>query len=159
QARTGVETKLCTVAGLDSETDMVRGDGKIIMLGISYRDRAYTAIVKSFVAGLENVEEDLQALARKYIPEVMDKRNITWEIELVDTPADTVIQCLKRLHGWKPDWVSIWNMDFDYKKMQEALDDAGIDIAKVFSDPSVPDRFKFFHWHQGSLVKRTEDGK
>lgn len=159
QARTGVETKLCTVAGLDSETDMVRGDGKIIMLGISYKDKAYTAVVKSFVEGIENVEEELQALARKYIPEVMDKRNITWEIELVDTPADTVIQCFKRLHQWKPDWVSVWNLEFDYMKMQEALDDAGIDIAQVFSDPSVPDRFKFFHWQKGSMVKRTEDGK
>ena len=159
QEKKGVQVKLCTVAGLDSETDMVRGDGKIIMLGVTYKDRAYTAVVKSFVEGLVNIEEDLQALARKYIPEVMDKRQIKWEIEIVDTPADTVIQCFKRLHEWKPDWVSVWNLDFDYHKMKEALEDGNIDIAQVFSDPSVPDRFKFFHWHQGSMVKKTEDGK
>lgn len=159
QEKAGVPVKLSTVAGLDSETDMVRGDGKIIMLGISYKDKAYTAVVESFVEGIPNVQEELHKLAWKYIPDVMKERQINWEIDIVKRPSDCVIECFKRLHQWMPDWVSIWNMEFDYEKMKEALEDDNIPLASVFSAPEVPKEFKFFYWNKGSMVKRTEDGK
>ena len=64
-----------------------------------------------------------------------------------------VVACFNKAHEWKPDFVSIWNLDFDITKVTSALKNGGLDPADVFSDPSVPKEFKFFHYKQGSKQK------
>lgn len=155
----GFTPSQATVAGLDTETDVIHGHGDILMTGISYKNKAFTAVVKSFVRNIPNPIEELHKLARQYIPDLMKERGIEWEIVLVDTPGESVKLAAEKLHEWQPDWVSIWNIDFDVPVMEKALAADGLYPADVFSDPSVPREFRSFFYRKGPNQKRTDEGK
>lgn len=148
-----------TAAPFDTETDVLHGTGEIIMGTLSFGTRIVTAIKRSFVAGHSDVENQLQKLLIKYLGSYVEKRGIQWEIIFVDTQADIVVECYKRAHAWQPDFISIWNIDFDMSKMLAALDQAGLNPANVFSDPAVPQQFRHFRYKQGPKQKVTASGK
>lgn len=162
-----------SMAATDTETDVIRGTNEIQMQTISMGSQIFTAIQKSFVAGYSNVEERLQQLLVKYlsaaempdkngevkIVNVLEQRKIQWEIKLVDTEADVVTAVIQKAHEWSPDWLAIWNIDFDIPRMVAALDKRGINVADVFSDPRVPAKYRFFEYKQGTKKKVTASGK
>lgn len=148
-----------TVAVYDIETDVIRGTKEIIMATISFKDRVFTAIHKDHVKGHYGVEEKLDKLLTKYLSEYIVSRNVKWEVKIVETPADCVIQCIKKAHEWQPDFLAIWNIDFDIPTSVAALQKVGIDPATVFSDPIVPKKYQYFDYKQGSKQKVTASGK
>lgn len=148
-----------TRAAFDTEKDMVKGHGKINMATLSFGDRVYTAIDKDFFEGYTGVIERLHKKLNEHLGSYVKKRNITWEVELVEDDAQVVLNCLKKIHEWKPDWTAIWNMNFDIPLMEKTLIDKGINPAHVYSDPSVEDEYKFYRYKQGPNKKKTESGK
>lgn len=146
------------VAVFDIETDVLNGTELPIMMSLTFKDRAYIAIVKDFVGGLMYVEDRVKSAFTKYLGEYEEKRNIKLEVQLVDTAGQAIIETFKRAHEWKPDFVSIWNIDFDIPRCVMALEKEGIDPAMVFSDPKVPDRYKFFRYKKGNTQKKTASG-
>lgn len=148
-----------SVACFDTETDVVHGTEKVIMGTLSYKDRVYTAIDRSYFDGYSDVLPRLEEAMQKYLGEIVKKRNINWVVEIVDTEVDIIRECLKRAHEWKPDFFAIWNMDFDIPKMVTALENAGVDPKDVFSDPSVPPEYRFFEYKRGPKQKVTASGK
>lgn len=162
-----------SMAAFDVETDVVHGTGEITMATLSFGSRVFTAVQKSFVSGQANVIERLQEKLVQYLgkmtsskegkPEtVVDfitKRKIQWEVILVDSEIDVIKQAFARAHEWKPDFVAIWNIDFDMPKMLKAMEKAGVDPKDIFSDPSVPPKYRHFRYKQGSKQKVTASGK
>jgi len=148
-----------SVAVYDIETDVVNGTGDIIMATLSFKDRVFTAINKSFLNGLTNVNERLNKLMTKYLGEYVEKRKINWEVVFVDHESDIVTECFKRAHEWKPDFVAIWNINFDMPKTIWALEKVGIDPKDVFSDPAIPAKYRHFKYRQGPKQKVTASGK
>ena len=148
-----------SVAVYDTETDMVNGTEEIIMATLSYKDKVLTVINKSFLTGYADVENRLQKLLIKYLGKYVEDRKIKWEIKLVDREADVVVECFVRAHSLKPDFVAIWNMNFDIPKSIKALEKANIDPKNVFSDPSVPDQYKNFEYKKGIVKKVAASGK
>lgn len=151
---------LYSVACFDVETDVLHGTDRIIMATLSFKDRVVTAIDQDYLKGYSsNVVEQLHKKLNKYIGEYIEKRNIKWEVEIVDSEAKIIMECFKRAHQWKPDFVAIWNITFDMNKILSALQKADIDPKDVFSDPSVPAPYRFFRFKQGSNQKVTASGK
>jgi hypothetical protein len=148
-----------TEAAFDVETDTIRGTDEIIMATLSYGSRVITCIQKSFVEGYADVENQLRTRLIKYLGPYVEKRKINWEVKFVDREVDIVIECFKKAHEWEPDFVAIWNIDFDLTKMLKALERAGIEPKNVFCDPSVPEKYKFFKYEQGNKQKVTASGK
>lgn len=147
-----------SVSTFDVETDVVNGTEEIIMATLACKNRVVTAIQRSFFDGYSDVEARLKEGIDQYLGEFMKERNIQWEILLVDNEAEIVIECFKRAHVWKPDFVAIWNIDFDIQKVLRALDHYKIDPADVFSDPMVPKKYRFFKYKQGKKQKVTASG-
>lgn len=147
-----------TMAATDTETDMIHGTEEIIMQTISFKDRVFTAIKASFVKGLLDVENELQRLLRKYLADDVKNRNITWEVAIVETAADIVLAIAEKAHLWSPDFLAIWNIEFDMNKMLEALQQGGYDPADVFSDPKVPRDYRHFTFKLGPAQKIKSDG-
>lgn len=151
-----------TLAGGDIETNVYEShnDGQIICMSVTFKDRVYLAYLKHWVSDLKDpIKETLEELER--IPELVTlkkARNLNIEIEVVETPADIIIQCMRRLHQWKPDFFGFWNINFDMSKILKTLDDAGINPADVFSDPSVPHQFKNFHYKEDQAMQVTASG-
>lgn len=144
------------VASLDTETSMI--NGSILMANVCFQNKAYTAVVRSFTKGDPNFIEKCHAKAMEVMGDEMTAKKLDWEIEIVETPGQAVVRTIMQLHKWRPDFVSIWNMNFDIPKMVEALTREGYDPAQVFSDPSVPDNFKFFSYREGSATRKNQAG-
>ena len=149
-----------SLAVMDFETDCINGTGLIISGVISMRDKLHIAVTKDFLGPhATNAEEKIRATIVKYLGKFITERNITITVDIVKRPADVVISLFKRAHQWKPDVLGFWNISFDINKVIQALEVANINPAMVFSDPSVPDEFKYFKWNQANPVKVTASGK
>lgn len=148
-----------SVTMLDTETDMVRGTGEIIMLTIAEGPKVYSYIQSSFLKTTLNPEQDLQAAFHFYLGEYKAKRNIDYKVFLCKDAAEVVTKSLAQLHLWRPDIVAIWNMNFDIPKMLAELKNAGLDAGDYWSDPSVPKDFREVTYREGSSQKVTQAGK
>jgi hypothetical protein len=162
-----------SVACFDTEKDVVYGTEEINMATLSFGKKVFTAVQKSFVEGLSNVQERAHDTFKKYLSaidmkdkkgepitvDVIEKRGLQWELVIVDREIDVIVECMKKAHEWKPDFVAIWNIDFDMQMMIKACERAGYDPAHIFSDPSVPPAFRHFKYKQGQKQKKTASGK
>lgn len=152
-----IDSKGMTVAGLDIETDMVWGTEEVIITNIAMRGKAYTAVTEKFIRGHHNFIETTKELAKKLVPK--DVENLDWEIEIVETPAIACIKVIEKAHQWSPDFISIWNMNFDIPKIIDTLLKEGYEPEQIFSDPRVPPEFRFYRYIEGPSIKVTHDGR
>ncbi len=144
-----------SVAVFDTETDEINGTKEIIMATISFKEKVFTCIKKSFLKGYTDVENRIQNLLQKYLSDVVDKRNIKLELSIVDTEIDIVKQTISKAHLWSPDFLAVWNIEFDMDKIIAACDRAKVDIKDIMSDPSVPEEYKSFKFKKGASKKIT----
>lgn len=152
-----------SVAVLDLETDVgdgrrdIYGFGDIISGSLTMKNRAFLVYTKKFLAA--NSDGALQEAFEKYLGKYKKDRNIELETLQVENDTQVVIELLKRAHAWGPDFVSIWNINFDLPKMIRTLERDGIDPARHFSDPSVPKEFQYCNYIEGAPNRVTDDGK
>lgn len=150
---------LNTVAGGDIETDVVEGTDNIICMSVSHKENVRLVYWKHWVRDITDPVGETLREAKRLIPELIEERNLNIEVLVVDTPGQVVMACIDKLHEWKPDWFAFWNMDFDMSKIIRQLDKENISLSAVFSDPSVPDKYKFFDYRKGPTQKVTASGK
>lgn len=167
-----------TLSCFDTEKDVVNGTNEINMATLSMGGRVFTAVQRSFVEGLTDVENQAHAAFKKYLGafekvvknkqtgeeevitvDLIQERGLNWEFELVDNEIDILIRCFAKAHEWMPDYVSVWNIDFDMPLMLKACERARLDPKDLFCDPKVPQRFRHFRYKQGKKQKKTASGK
>lgn len=151
------------VSVLDIETDVVNEQYKNepLMASLSFKDRSYTFVVRRFFPGEKDADiiRKLHETAHKHIGEVINDRKLKMEYELVDHPADGFVKLFAKAHEWKPDWITGWNvLDFDYQVITACLEKAGINIADVYCDPSVPKEYRSVKYFQGKTHQVKNDG-
>ena len=146
-----------SVAVFDTETFI--SDGTIIMATISFKDKVYTACQAKFFEGISNAEMHVQQAFEKYLGKYKEERNITLEFELVPEEIDVIRKVFAKAHEWRPDFLTMWNINFDMPKVMEACERAGVDPKDIFSDPSVPLDYRFFRYKEGKKIKIMASGK
>lgn len=173
-----------TVAASDTETCVYNGN--VLMQTLSCKEKVYSAIDRNFLKSVGGDDaykkKVLQEALIKYLGQdepVLDKngnpvldengnpkytnivkdRNIKWEIDLVEDEGVIVWNVLQKAHQWKPDIMAFWNMTFDIKKMNDALNKYKINPANAWSDPIVPEAYRFFDYVEGQPQKVTASGK
>lgn len=166
-------------APFDVETDVVHGTNEIIIATLAFGKKVTTAVTKKFVEGEINVVQRLHEKLKKYLSamerekvdahgdptgevnvvDILAKRGIEWEVVVVDREIDVVKHIFTRAHEWKPDFISVWNLDFDIPRVLAACDRAGVDPKDIFSDPSIPKEYRFFRYKRGNTVKVMASGK
>lgn len=147
------------VAVFDIETDVVNGTEEILMASVTSKSNAFIAITKTFLGTTPEPEKKIRAAFTKYLGKYKEKRNIKLEIRIVDTPAQVVVECMNAAHEWKPDWMAVWNINFDLPKAFAALEKEGYNVADVFCDPCVPAEFRYAKYRPGPNQKVTASGK
>lgn len=162
-----------SVAVFDTEKDVVHGTNEVIMATLSMGKRVFTAVQRSYLDGVADPEDRARELFTKYlrkqdgkdedgndiIIDLIEKRGLEWELLIVEREIDVVLECFKRAHQWKPDFVAIWNIDFDIPFIVGAIERAGLHPKDVFSDPTVPEQYRFFKYKQGPKKKKMASGK
>lgn len=152
-----------TFSTLDVETDVVFGTGKVIMTTVTFKTKdalyVHTSVVESFVSGINNVEERVERKTKEYLGEHEARLNVKFSFSIAETALGSIKDCMNLVHQWKPDFLAIWNVDFDIPKIEECIIAEGEDPAEIFSDPSIPKELRFFKYKQGKKKKITASGK
>lgn len=149
-----------TVAAYDVETSMTSDEQEIILSSMTCKNKGVLTILRSFMQGKDEAAfvQGVRDKIQQYIGDIVKQRNLEIEIRVVDTPAGCVKTAFDRAHEWKPDYVSIFNIDFDMPKSIKTLEDEGIPLNDVFCDPSVPPQYRAFEYVKGPTVKKDEEG-
>lgn len=147
-----------TVGVFDVETDTIHGTNEITLITFAFKNRVYTAVTKLYHEGIANFEAMVESKMQTYLKEYVDKRNLETKLILCDTEYDALKAIFEIIHKEKPDMLAIWNMTFDIGKVIEACDRVKIDPKYLFSDPSVPEEFKYFKFVLGKTKKVTASG-
>lgn len=150
-----------TVAVLDIETDVVYGTEEPILVSITFGDKAIIASTKMYRKGIPDFKAQLEKYYYERIKDVpeIDSRNIKVEIVDADTPLEAIEVVMAKAHEWKPDFISIWNINFDIPKIIETIDRYGGSVNDIFSDPSVPKPFRNVWYKEGPAQKVSVSGK
>lgn len=148
-----------TVATLDIETDV--DTAEITINSIAMKDKIFTAVTKKFLeeVGVFELDARLNYLFDKYIPNEEMVANMKREYIVVDHEWEAVTKVIAKAHEWQPDFVAVWNMNFDINYMIDVLEKYKIDPKDVFSDPRLPKEMRSFKYIEGQKVKVTESGK
>lgn len=150
-----------SVAELDIETDMVNPDRVDwpIMATLSMKDKLITAIVKDYLDGYANPVQRIEELTMQFLGEHVIARGIKPEIVIVDNDMEMWRVMFNAAHAWKPDFMSIWNMEFEMDRFVESCDRHNVNPATLTSDPSVPEQYRYFDYKKGKPQKVTSSGK
>jgi len=141
----------------DIETDVDKGD--ITVISICAKDKIYTAFTKKFLGPREtNLQEQLNHLYTKYIPQTNISIGMKREYVLVENELDLIKVVFAKLHEWEPDIVAVWNIKYDIGVILEALETYNVHPKTIFCDPRLPDSLKSFRFKMGSMQKVTESG-
>ncbi len=148
-----------SVCTFDIETDVVNGTELLIMATITFQNKCFTAILKDFVKGFSHVEDLLRIKANEYIQDYLEKHGMVPEFYIADDHVDLLKEVFKRLHEWQPDFLAIWNMNFDVPHVLKALQHYGVDPREVLCDPSIPEEYRICRYKQGPNKKVTASGR
>lgn len=146
---------------MDTETNVVDGSNDLIIKSFYVGEGVNKAVINVHKAWLKDkrlTEKDIKDFVCSAVPEV-EELNIDLEVNLLETPAECVIHAINRAHGWKPDLIGYWNINFDMPLVERTLVKEGHKPADIFSDPSVPDEFKYYRYKEGQTTKLTDSGK
>ena len=157
-----------TVAVLDTETDVIEGHEEIISISITYKNKAVLLATKHFLRNTNTPEASFHKALDLYLGsgkknenmgDLINARNLSVEFGLVDNAGEAVKLAIEKAHQWMPDFLAIWNMNFDVPKMMTVLERYGYNPADVFSDPKVPPKYRYAYYREGPSNKITASGK
>lgn len=171
-----------TLAVLDIETNMLEKNEEPIMCTVIFEDTVKIAILNKMVDGYQDKEARFWSAVDKYVTTPVKDRNklsihakesgekkleddvvplhdLKIEVKFVDTQKEMFKHCFDYLHEVKPDFLAIWNMDFDIPRIMKALENEGVDPAEIFCDPKLPAVKRLCRYKQGTQQKRTASGK
>lgn len=148
-----------SVAAFDIETDVVNMTEEAIIASIVFENKVFTAVRSDYLKNISSPVERIDKLMNVYLGEYVTKLDLVCETVIVESEIDIWRECFKKAHEWKPDFLTIWNMDFEMVKLLEACERAGIDPSEITSDPSVPMSRRFFEYKPGPTKKVTASGK
>ena len=147
-----------TTMPLDSETDVVRGTDDTIIVTTISNNVLYTLVLDWFVDGYDDPEKHYRNAVAKHLQEDLDELGITSVFKIFKTPAEIIDYAFKIAHKDLPDFVAIWNIDYDIPRFLNQLKKYKVDPKDVFSDPKLPPELRFCKYKEGSRKKRTASG-
>jgi hypothetical protein len=145
-----------TNCGFDTETDMVHGHKQIIIASAFFKDEGILGCTKDYMSGYSNPEEAFKKAFERHNKDNIDINKVTFFV--VDRNIDILIRIFSWIHNKKPDFVTIWHMDFDINKIIDCCKENDYPIHDLLSDPSVPESLRFFKYRQGTSSKTTASG-
>lgn len=148
-----------TVAVLDIETDVVHGTEEPILVALTFKDKAILCATEMYTQKEKDWAIKMREYAYKRLDKTFKARNIDLIVEVTKDPLEAIKKVIAKAHEWRPDFVSVWNMDFDIPKILKTIEQYGGDANEIFSDPMVPKPFRKVRYKHGNAVKVMASGK
>lgn len=151
-----------TVAVLDIETDVLDGTDVPFYTSVTFKDKAVLSVAQEYLDRIGyggDFEKEMREYFYQRLPEMAHERNIDLEVVVNATPLEMIKTAINRCHEWQPDFISVWNINFDLPILIKTIEDAGADPAEIFSDPDVPPAFRKAYYKEGASKKVTQNGR
>lgn len=136
------------VATLDIENDV--DTDQLYMISVAREGEVYTVILKDYIKREADAINRLHKLFKENIPL---EEEVKVEYKILDTEIELFVSVMNKVHEWKPDFLAIWNMDYEVSYFIELCKRYEVKIEDIISDPSVPKEYRFFKY------KRSPDSK
>lgn len=146
-----------SVCVLDVEKEILN-EKRMTVMSISMENKTFTTILKPWLSDSEDNKNKIKILYKNMIPKVSYIESVDDETVFCNTELEMVLKTFEKLHEWKPDILEIWNILYDITVILDILEKNNVDPKDVFSDPSIPDKYKYFYLKKGKVSKMTEKG-
>lgn len=167
-----------TYAAFDTETDVLYGTNQIIIGSMTMLPYVHLVIRQDWLeykgedtpqrildvlhAKLDGILADFFAAMDKTgkgdrFPEHM--RKLVYTHEIVATELDIVDRSWAWFHDYKPDWMGIWNIDFDATKVMDCFKRNKVDPEQYLCDPIVPYAYRKVKYKRAQTFKEAASGK
>lgn len=166
------------VAVLDTERDVIFGTEETVLTTVTMGDKKVVGVVKWWADRIPNLAEVINAKYAEYLSDIevnrlvkdpvsgkvkkkkvrvnlVEERGADIEIVVRENAGLCIQAVMKRTHEWMPDLLAIWNMNYDIKEIVKMLEKANIDPAEVFSDPAVPEQYRYFRYKEAKAQRET----
>lgn len=167
-----------TYAAFDTETDVLYGTNQIIIGSMTMLPYVHLVIRQDWLemqgddAGeriLRTLHDKLDRIMSDFFA-AMDQegkgdlfpesiRTLVYSHEIVATELDIVDKSWQWFHTYKPDWMGIWNIDFDATKVMDCFKRNRVDPEQVLCDPSVPYDYRKVKYKRAQTMKEAASGK
>lgn len=164
-----------TIAAFDIETKTRFGNAGLIaeIASVSFQNKILLVVCKDYfddegvpysginkiITGESTHEEEIKKCFSQYLGDLITERKLELEIKIVDTEIEIYKECFKKLHEWMPDFLVIWNIDYEMTRLLEACQRADYKPADLFTDPTLDENLKYFKYKRGATSKQTASGK
>lgn len=147
-----------TVAMFDTETDVIEGHEQIIISTTCFNNKTLCVVQKNFIKGFSNPKELFEQAINKHLQKYVIENNLEIEFIIADSEIDLVKVTFEQIHIWRPDFLAIWNINFDVPKVLKACTDAGVDPRDILCDPGVPKHLRWCKYKEGITKKVSASG-
>ena len=141
------------VSAFDIETDIATRE--VIIATICFGNRIHSSVLTKFVKNVSNLDKRVHDAVDYYIPKYKDY-DIT--VRTFDNEVDLLTDVFEVANQWGPDFLAIWNMDFDIPRILERLKEQNVNPVDVICDKSVPRKYRICRYKQGIKKKVTASG-
>lgn len=148
-----------TVATFDTETNMFTPEKEIIIASTAYENKIVVAVDKKVLPVGINVAQAFNDSIHKHLQKYIERDNLEVSLIVVDSEIEVIKACFHHIHQWQPDFLAIWNMNYDIPKILAAFDRAGMDPADVLCDPRIPKSLRLCEYQPGQTSQPTAGGK
>ena len=142
-----------SVAVLDIETDPKTNIP--IMITITYKGKAHCSVIKSFLNRVNDPYRKVKEAIGIYLPKYKD---IDYTLDICDDIVEGLKTTFKVANKWAPDFLAVWNVDFDMTRILETLKARNINPVDVICDQSVPRNLRVCRYKRGMTKKVTASG-
>jgi hypothetical protein len=144
-----------TVATFDTETDI--DTREILLASVAFKDKVHICVLKKYLKGAEGHLERFKVALAKYLPEYVDK--LTVNVTIHDDEVSMLKAVFRTANEWAPDFLAIWNINFDIPRVLERLKALEVNPTDVLCDQSVPRKYRLCRYKEGITKKVTSSGK
>ncbi|MDD2819520.1 MAG: 3'-5' exonuclease [Candidatus Nanopelagicales bacterium] len=144
-----------SVAGFDIETDI--DTLEILMATVVYRGKVEMSILSKYLANVSNYTDRLNKAIEKYLPEYANKIQVVTRV--FETEVELLADVFRVANEWAPDFLAIWNINFDMKRIMDRLKVHNVDPKNIICDQNVPRAYRYCRYKEGITRKETASGK
>ena len=145
-----------TVCTYDIETNVRSKEKEILMASACFENKAMVWVSEHFLEGHLQPQAKFEQIIDKHLSKYKSK--YSFELIVCKNELEVIVKSFKQVHAWTPDFLAIWNMDFDIPKIEERLKAHNVYPGDVFCDPSIPKDRKWYRYKRGMDKMVTASG-
>ena len=144
-----------SVGAFDIETDIITRE--ILIATVVFGTKVHVTILRKYLGGRTEVDGKVALAVTKYLPQYSGKLDI--RITVHNDEVDMLKAVFKTANEWAPDFISVWNIFFDFPRVLERLKVANVNPVDVICDQSVPRAYRICKFKEGPTKKEMASGK